>query len=74
MTSAEKTALFDGPWGLEFPPLMTLEQAARFFQLTKDSLYHLRSEGRLEGTYCKVTGKLRFFRNKLLEKALNHDI
>ncbi|MCE5328051.1 MAG: helix-turn-helix domain-containing protein [Planctomycetaceae bacterium] len=56
---------FVGPWGQKFPPLLTVEQAAELLQVSVNSMYHLRSEGRLDGTFSKVAGKLRFHREKL---------
>lgn len=45
---------------------MTVEQAAEYLQVSPSTLYHMHSEGRLDGAVLKVGSTLRFHRETLL--------
>ena len=74
LTKADLATAFDGPWGDCFPPVLTVQQAADLLGIKKNTIYHKSSEGALDGTFAKVAGKLRFWRDKLVKKAFGGEI
>ena len=74
LTNAELAAAFDGPWAERFPPVLTVRQAAELLQVPVSTIYHKRSEGRLEGTFTKIAGKLRFWRDRLIKMTFEKGI
>lgn len=65
------SAFAAGPWAKMYPPVLTLEQAAALLQVPKQTVYDWRSRGLLDGCSRKVGKHVRFWRDKLIDKALN---
>ena len=74
LTQEELAAAFVGPWAERYPPALTVQQAADLLQVEVSTIYHKRCEGKLDGTFTKVAGKLRFWRDKLVKKAFQEGI
>ncbi len=59
--------LFDNWEANEWPPVLTVEQAAALLHVSKSTLYEWHRRGRLKGC-CRRRGKhLRFLRNRLIQ-------
>lgn len=72
LTAKEITAAFADPqWAKQFPPVMTLDQAADLLQIPKDTLYSWRSRGLLDTCSSKLGKRVRFIRDRLLRVAFN---
>jgi hypothetical protein len=69
LTQADVAAAFQGVWGDRFPPVLTVEQAALLLQVSPWAIYRMVCKGGLDGTFTKVAGKLRFFRDQLYQKT-----
>ena len=74
LTQDDLAAAFSGPWAERYPPALTLQQAADLLQVPTSTIYHKRCEGKLDGTFTKMAGKLRFWRDKLMAKAFAEGI
>ena len=60
------SAFADPTWSTQFPPVLTVDQAAGLLQVPKQTIYDWHSRGLLKGC-CRRAGKhLRFFRDRLL--------
>lgn len=70
LTEQDLAVALTGPWIERFPPLLTAQQAAELLQVSINAIYHLRCEGRLDGTFTKIAGKLRFWRDRLIRRAM----
>ena len=75
LTDKEIASSFAAPvWTERFPPVLTVDQAADLLQVPKQTIYDWRSRGLL-GSCCRKMGKhLRFYRDRLIKKALNEGI
>jgi excisionase family DNA binding protein len=75
LTDKEIASPFAVPvWAERFPPILTVDQAADLLQVPKQTIYDWRSRGLL-GSCCRKVGKhLRFYRDRLIEKAFNEGI
>ena len=74
LTQADVAAAFQGVWGDRFPPVLTVEQAALLLQVSRWAIYRMVCEGRLDGTFTKVAGKLRFNREVLYRRVAKGNI
>jgi excisionase family DNA binding protein len=64
----------DAQCASQFPPVLTVDQAAALLQVPKATIYDWHSRGLLRGC-CRKTGKyLRFFRDKLLVLIFNEGL
>jgi excisionase family DNA binding protein len=69
---AEIAASFEGgDWAKLFPPVLTMDQAAALLQISKDTLYAWRSQGRLNGCSRRVGKHVRIYRDRLLTTVFN---
>jgi excisionase family DNA binding protein len=75
LTDREVAAAFADPvYAEQFPPVLTLEQAAKLLQVPAGTIYQWRSRGVL-GSCCRKVGKhLRFYRDRLIKKVFNEGI
>lgn len=75
ITQKEVTQAFSvGDWGIRYPPLLSIDQAADLLQVPKATLYQWRSGGRLIGCVQRVGKRLCFFRDRLILRAMNQGI
>jgi excisionase family DNA binding protein len=75
LTKAELTSAFNDPhWAGAFPPLLSVDQAARLLQVPKATVYNWSSRGLLKGCSRKVGKHLRLFRDRLVMKIFNHGL
>jgi excisionase family DNA binding protein len=75
LTANEVSAVFaDSPWAREFPPVLTVDQAATLLQVPKATVYDWSSRGLLRGCSRRVGKHLRFFRDRLLMKVFNEGL
>lgn len=66
LTAAEVAAAF-----ADYPPVMTIEEAAAALRLSKHTLYDYSSRGLLKGCVRRMGKHLRFYRDRLILKAFN---
>lgn len=75
LTGKEIAAAFSDPtWAKQYPPILSLEQAANLLQVPKATVYDWRSRGLLNRCSRKVGKHVRFFRDRLLDVAFNQGI
>jgi excisionase family DNA binding protein len=58
----------------EFPPILTLAQAAKLLQVPLGTIRYWRSCGRLGSCSRKVGAHVRVYRDLLVKQAFNHGI
>ncbi len=75
LTDKEIASAFADPvCAAQFPPILTVQQAAGLLQVPVDTLYQWRSRGLL-GSCCRKIGKhLRFYRDRLVKKVFNEGL
>jgi excisionase family DNA binding protein len=59
-------AFSDGNWAANFPPILSVDQAAAMLQVPKQTVYDWSSRGRLRGCGRKVGKHLRIWRDRLI--------
>ena len=64
----------DPNWAGAFPPLLSVDQAARLLQMPKATVYNWSSRGLLKGCSRKVGKHLRLFRDRLVMKIFNQGL
>ena len=75
VTSDEVRATFADPnWSSEFPPLLTVDQAARLAQVPKATVYDWSSRGLLHGCSRRVGKYLRILRDRFVTQLMNEGI
>jgi len=75
LSTDEISAAFADPhWAREFPPVLSVDQAARLVQVPKSTIYDWSSRGLLRGCSRRVGKHLRFFRDRLLRRVLNEGL
>jgi excisionase family DNA binding protein len=75
LTRAEIASAFADPhWAGEFPPVLSVEQAARLLQVPKATVYDWSARGRLRGCGRKVGKHLRLFRDRLMVRIFNEGL
>ncbi len=75
ISAKELTAAFAaGKWADEFPPILTVDQAAELLQVPKQTIYDWRSRGLLTGCSRKVGKYVRFWRDQLILKVFNEGL
>ncbi|MEK6262344.1 MAG: helix-turn-helix domain-containing protein [Planctomycetota bacterium] len=75
VTPDEVRATFSDPkWSSEFPPLLTVDQAARLAQVPKATIYDWSSRDLLRGCSRKVGKHLRIHRDRFFTQILNQGI
>jgi excisionase family DNA binding protein len=75
LTDREISSCFADPVCAEqFPPVLTIEQAAQLLQVPVQTVYQWRSRGLL-GSCCRKIGKhLRFYRDRLIKLTFNEGL
>ncbi|MEI8381035.1 MAG: helix-turn-helix domain-containing protein [Planctomycetota bacterium] len=75
MKPAEIRAAFEDPhWAAEFPPVLSVDQAALLIQVPKATIYEWSSRKLLRGCARKVGKHLRIFRDRFLAQIANEGI
>ena len=75
LTAREITATFADPVvAAQFPPVLTVEQAAALLQVPSKSIYDWSSRGLLQGCARKVGKHLRLHRDQLLTYIFNEGL
>jgi excisionase family DNA binding protein len=74
LTPREIAAACESNVGLVIPVVLTVEEAAELLRMPKQTIYDWRSRGLLKGCCRKVGKRLRFFRDRLIQKAFNEGI
>jgi hypothetical protein len=69
-----RTAFADPTWSSEFPPLLSVDQAARLAQVPKATIYDWSSRGLLRGCSRRVGKYLRIIRDRFYTKIINEGI
>ncbi len=71
LTKDEITHPFEGEWGDRYPPILTVEQAAKLLQISRSTLYEWLKKGRLDGAYRKRGKHILLWRDKIIEIIFN---
>ncbi len=66
LTDAEIQRAFSGDWAREFPPVLSVAQAAKLAQVPVKTIYDWSSRGMLTGCARKAGRHLRIFRDRFL--------
>jgi len=74
LTPREIAAAFDTNAGPVVPVVLTVEEAAALLRVPEGTVYDWSSRGLLKGCCHKVGKYLRFFRDRLIQKAFNEGI
>jgi excisionase family DNA binding protein len=75
LTKAEIAAAFNDPhWAGAYPPVLSVDQAARLLQVPKRTIYDWSSRGLLRGCGRRVGKHLRLFRDRLLNQVFNEGL
>jgi hypothetical protein len=75
LTKAEIASAFSDPnWAGQYPPVLTVDHAARLFHVPKKTIYDWSSRGRFRGCARRVGKRLLFFRDRLLAKVFNEGL
>lgn len=69
-----KSAFMAGPWAEQFPPVLTIDQAAELLQIPKSTLYDWRSRGLLGRCSRRVGKRVLFFRDRLIHQIFNEGL
>jgi Helix-turn-helix domain len=68
LRATELASMFaDEHWAREFPPVLSVEQAARLAHLTPDTIYDWSSRGLLRDFAHKKGKRLRILRDRFVE-------
>lgn len=75
LTKAEIVSAFADPnWAGEYPPVLSVEQAARLLQVPKATIYDWSSRGLLRGCSRRMGKHLRLFRDRLITRVFNEGL
>ena len=75
LTKAEIASAFADPhWAGAYPPVLSVDQAARLLQVPKATIYDWSSRGLLRGCGRKVGKHLRLFRDRLITRIFNEGL
>ena len=75
LTKAEIASAFADPnWAGQYPPVLSVEQAARLLQVPKATIYDWSSRGLLGGCARRVGKYLRFSRDRLMNRVFNEGL
>lgn len=66
-----QAAFLDEPTRANFPPILTPEQFAALFGISKATFYDWVAKGYLDGAITKVGKHLRIWRNRAIEIAFS---
>lgn len=71
LTKREIAAAFGDEADGEFPPVLTMEQVSAMLQVPTSTLKQWKTEGRFDGCYRRVGKRVRWFRDRTVEKYFN---
>ena len=75
LTAKEAAALFTDPaWAAQFPPVLTVDEAARLARVPKQTVYAWSSQGLLKGCSQRAGKRLLILRDKFMLKLFNEGI
>jgi hypothetical protein len=75
LTDREIAAAFaETKWAAEYPPILSLPQAAALLQVPLQTLYQWRSRGLLKGCSRRVGKRVVVFRDRLIKLVFNEGI
>lgn len=75
LSAAEVRAAFEASnWSTAYPPILSVEQAARLLQVPKATIYDWSSRGLLRGCGRRMGKHLRFFRDRLIARIFNEGL
>jgi hypothetical protein len=60
-----------GPWAEQFPPVLSVAQAAKLLQVPQSTIYDWSSRGLLQSCARRAGKRLQIFRDRLLKKIFN---
>lgn len=67
-TPKEITAWFTDPiWGAKYPPILTLDDAAKLLSVPKNTLYAWSSQGLLDACKTRAGKHVRLLRDRLIQ-------
>lgn len=72
LSESEISAMFADPCNTEqFPPILTVDQAAELLQVPKNTIYDWNSRGLLKSCSRRVGRHLRIIRDRLIDHIFN---
>lgn len=71
LTKKEINAAFGDEAGGGFPAILTMEQVSAMLQVPMSTLKQWKTEGRFDGCYRRVGKRVRWFRDRVIEKYFN---
>lgn len=75
LTDSEVASAFADPvWATNYPPILSVEQAADLAGVPKATVYAWSSSGQLQGVAHKVGKHLRIFRDRFVKHIFNGGI
>ena len=67
------TSFATEPWASRYPPLLTIEQLADLFQVSKRTAYQWIAEGLFDGAISKSGTHRRVFRDRAVQLLFGHE-
>ena len=74
LTADEVRAAFTADCGKQFPPILTVDQAADLMQVPKATIYDWSSRGLLKNCSRRVGKHLRILRDRFVKQSFEHGI
>jgi len=75
LTAKDVAAMFADPTAAsQFPPLLTIDEAAQLARVPKQTMYAWSSQGLLKGCSRKVGKHVRILRDKFILKIFNEGL
>lgn len=75
LKQAEIASAFADPhWSCQYPPVLSVEQAAALLQVPANTIYDWSSRGLLRGCARRVGKHLRIFRDRFLDRMFNEGL
>lgn len=71
LTKKEIAAAFGNDAAGDFPPILTMEQVSEMLQVPMSTLKQWKTEGRFDGCFRRVGKRVRWFRDRVIEKYFN---
>ena len=67
LTDAELNSAFEGSWGTEFPPILSVEQAGELAQVSAKTVYDWSHRGLLLHCARRKGKRLRIYRDRFVK-------
>ena len=74
LTTDEVRAAFTEGYGKQFPPILTVDQAAELLQVPKATIYEWSSRGLLKSCSRRIGKHLRILRDRFLKQSFEHEM